>query len=79
MEPFAKGLWILETFVFVNNNLWGKLVSSPELRATFDERFKVTAAPFFIPDFILLSCELDSFTFKVLYWVTLYKYYIKAK
>ena len=24
----------------------------------FDERFKVTSVPFFIPDFSLLSCEL---------------------
>ena len=28
---------------------------------------KVTLGAFFIPDFNLLSCELDNFTFKVLY------------
>ena len=33
---------------------------------------------FSIPDFNLLSCELDNFTFKVLYWVALYWYYVKA-
>ena len=34
---------------------------------TFDEFFKVTSVPFFIPDFSLLSCELalkQNFTFK---------------
>ena len=31
------------------------------------KRFKVTLVPFFIPDFNLLSCELDNFTFKQLY------------
>ena len=30
---------------------------------------KVTSVPFFIPDFNLLSFELDSFTFTVLYRV----------
>ena len=34
---------------------------------TFDERFKVPSVPFFIPDFNLLSCESEDFTFKVLY------------
>ena len=33
----------------------------------------------FIPDFSLLNWELDNFTFKVLYWVILYLYYIYAK
>ena len=32
---------------------------------------------FSIPDLNLLSCELGNFTFKVLYWVNLYWYYIK--
>ena len=40
------------------------IIESP---TTFDGRFKITSVPFFIPDFKLLSCELDSFTFKVLY------------
>ena len=50
----------LETWVLVNNNLWVKLVSSLELPITFDERFKVTSVPFFIPDFNL-SCEKRQF------------------
>ena len=29
----------------------------------FDERFNVTSVPFFTPDFDLLNCELDNFTF----------------
>ena len=49
-----------------------KLVSSLESPITFDERFKVTSVPIFVPDFSLLSCELDNFTFKVLYLVPLY-------
>ena len=38
-----------------------------------------TSAPFIVPDFNLLSCKLDKCTFKLLYWVILYWYYIKAK
>ena len=41
--------------VSVNNNLFGKLVSSLKFRIKFDERFKVTTVPFFIADFNLLS------------------------
>ena len=48
-------------------------------RITFDDRFKVTSVPFFISDFNLLSFEIDNFTFKVLYLVTFYQYYIKKK
>ena len=62
-ELFAKALQILKTSVLVNNNLCGKLFSSLESPATFDESFKVASAPFFIPDFNLLSCKLDNFTF----------------
>ena len=71
-EPFVKVLRKLETFVFVNNNLWGKLVSSLDSPTAFDETSRITWVPFFIPQFDLLSCELDNFTFKVLYWVVLY-------
>ena len=78
-KSFSKVLQSLETCVSVNNNLCRKLVSSLESPATFDGRFKVTAVPFFIPDFNLLSYELEKFTFKVLYWVILYWYYFKAK
>ena len=56
-----------ETCVLVNNNLCGNLCSSLESSTIFDGSFKVTSLPFCISDFDLLSCELDSFTFKVLY------------
>ena len=52
---FAKGLWSLETCVLVINNLCGKLFSSLESPTTFDETFRVTSVPFFIPDFDVLS------------------------
>ena len=71
-EPFAKALWSFETCVLVNNNLCGKLFSSLESPAIFDGRFKVTFVPFFIVVFNLLSCELDNFTFNMLYWVISY-------
>ena len=45
----------------------------------FGEIFKVTLAPFFIPDFISLSCELDNFVCTRLFWVILHWYYVKAK
>ena len=51
---FAKAVQILKTLD----------LESP---TTFDKIFIVTLLPFFIPDFNLLSCELDNFTFKVLY------------
>ena len=41
-----------------------KLVSLVESLTAFDKSFKVTSVPFFIPDFHLVSCELDNFTFK---------------
>ena len=41
---FAKVLWSLEIYVFVNNKFCVKLVSSP---TAFDEKFKVTPVPFF--------------------------------
>ena len=49
-ELFAKALRNLKTCVLVNYNLCGKLVSLLELPITFDNRFKVTSVPFFIPD-----------------------------
>ena len=45
-EPFAKPLWSLKTCVLVNNNLFGKLISSWESLATFDESFNVTSVPY---------------------------------
>ena len=52
--------------MLVNHTLRGKLVSSLDSPTAFDERFKVTSVPFFIPDFNLLSCKLDNFAFKTL-------------
>ena len=72
-ELFAKVLWSFETCVLVNNNSCGKLTT------TFDEIFKVTSVLFFIPDFNLLSYNLDNITFNVLYWVISYWCYIKVK
>ena len=60
-----KAIQSIETCVFVYNNLRGKIFSSLESPATFDESFKVTSGPFFDPNFNLLSCELDNFKFKV--------------
>ena len=61
-EPFAKVLRSLETFVSVNNSLCGKLVSSLEFRIKFDERFKFSSVPFFVPNYFnSQSCELDNF------------------
>ena len=58
--------------VLVNGNVCGRLVSSLESLVTFYERFKDTSVPFLIPDFKLLSCELKSFIFKVLYLVNFF-------
>ena len=38
----------------------------------FDDSLKTTWVSFFIADFNLVSCEFDSFTFKLLYCVILY-------
>ena len=70
-ELFAKALWIFETCLFVNNNLWGKLISLSPIM--FDNNLNTTSVSFFIADFNLLSCEFDNFTFKllccgILYW-----------
>ena len=78
-ELLENVLGNLETYLLIKNDLCGNLISSLELPITFDERFKVTLVLFFIPDFNLLSCELDKFTDKVLYWVILYWYYIERK
>ena len=65
-KPFGKLLPIFETYVLANNNFWGKLFSSLDSSTVLDKRFKVTSAPFFIPEINLLSSELDNFTCKVL-------------
>ena len=56
-----------ETCVLVNNNFCGKLVSLIASPITFDESFKVSWVPLFIPDFNLFSCKLDNFVFEVSY------------
>ena len=63
----AKALRRFATFLLVKNHLWEKLVSSSELSIIFDDRLRTTSVSFFIADFNLLSCEFDSFTFKLLY------------
>ena len=52
-----------EACVLVHNSLSRKLVSSLESQTTFDE---ITMVQFFIPDFNILICQLENFTFKVL-------------
>ena len=68
MNYLKKPFGSLETCVSVNN-LCGKLVSSLEQPITFDERFKVTSVPFLVPDFNLLSWELDNFTLHLNYYI----------
>ena len=51
----AKDLRSFETWVLINNNLCGKVLSSLESPTTFDESFKVTSVPYFIRDFDLSS------------------------
>ena len=69
LQKLYETLQSFEACLLVNNNLCGKLFSSLESPITFDEIFKITSVPFFIPNFNLLSYKLDNFTFKVLYWV----------
>ena len=71
-ELFAKVLRSFETCVLVNKNLYGKLFSSVESPTTFDESFKVTSAPVFIPGLNLLRFKLNNFTFIVLYTESFY-------
>ena len=70
-KQLAKVLQSLKTCVLVNNNSCGKLVSSLEALTTLYEGFKVTSVPIFISNFNLLCCNVDNFTFNVLYWVIL--------
>ena len=69
-KAIAKASQSFETCVLPNSNLCGKSISSLESPTIFDERFKVTWVQLFIADFNLLSCELDNFTFDILYWFT---------
>ena len=66
-DKFTKDLRISEYCVSVSNNICRTLVLSLELPFKLDETFTVTLALVFIPDFNLLSCALDNFTFEVLY------------
>ena len=75
-DLFAEALQSFETYVLVNNTIYVEYYSH---HYNHQQHFEVTSTPFFIPNFNLLSCELDNFTFKVLYWVILYWYYIKTK
>ena len=56
--------WVFDNFiiaeecVLVDNDLYAKLFSSLELQTTFGEIFKVTLAPFFIPDFNLYKLQI---------------------
>ena len=49
------------------NNSSGQLVLSSELPIISDHNLKTTSVLFYIADISLLSCEYDSFTFKLLY------------
>ena len=49
-ELFAKALRSFQTCVLVNNKLCKKLFSSLEPPTIFEEIFKITLVPFFIPD-----------------------------
>ena len=58
----------MKTCVLIDNNLCRKLFSSLESPSIFDKSIKLFQHhPFFIPDFNLLSCELNNFTFKMFY------------
>ena len=64
---FAKALRRFAACLLVNKNLWGKLVSlSPII---FDDNLKTTSVSSFIAEFNLISCEFNSFTFKLSYCV----------
>ena len=63
-ELLAKALRSFETCVLVNNNLCTKLFSTLE-SPTCWWKFQSCLTTIFIPDFNLLSRELDNFTFKV--------------
>ena len=61
-ELFAKALQNLQSCVLANNNWYRELVSSLETPTTFDQCFKVTWVPFFIPEFrfyntLTVPCE----------------------
>ena len=63
-DNFTLAARIFENCELVTNNLRGTLFSSLELTKTFDESFKVTSVPFFIPNINLLKCYIESFSIK---------------
>ena len=70
-DLLAKALQRFSTYLLANNNLWGKLVSLSSNIS--NDNLKTTLVSLFIADFNLLSCKFDSFTFKLLYCVILYR------
>ena len=71
-ELFAKSLRRFATCLLDNNKSCQKLYLSLELQIIFNDNFKTTSVSFFVADFNLLSNVFDSFTFKLLYRVSLY-------
>lgn len=51
VEPFAKSLWVSQTFVLLNNDLSEKLASVLESSMLFEEISKFTSVPFFMTQF----------------------------
>ena len=58
---FSKYLQRSATCLLVNNDLWGKLVSSSELPIIFNDNLKTTSVSFFNANFNSLSSGFDSF------------------
>ena len=50
-------VYYMQCVAFVNH-----IETNPHTRIVC---YNVTSVPFFIPDFNLVSCELDNFTFKI--------------
>lgn len=70
-EMIAKRWQILEIFLFVNDSLWRKLVSS--LPIIFIDSPKVFTVAFFVADFkIHGSYGWDNFIFLLLFFVILH-------
>ena len=67
-ELFPNALQSFETCLSVSHNLYGKLFSSLYLLMILDDTCRVTSVALFITDWNFLSCELDNFIFKLLYW-----------
>ena len=68
-----KALKILEACVSVNSNLYGKISLIVGIFSQFGWKIQSHFGIFFIPDLNFFSCELENFTFKVLYLVVILK------